>query len=212
MIKLSLLDKIISEADQAVKTVINKANTATRENPSSQIPDAELNRQERKHTAGLMRVDHTGEVCAQALYRGQAFTAKTENAREHLLKAADEENDHLSWTQQRLSELNSHRSYLNPFWYTASFSIGATAGLISDKVSYSFVMETEHQVMKHLDEHIKSLPVSDNKSRKILQQMYQDESEHAVNAEKQGGVKLPFPVKMLMKLQSKIMTTAAYYI
>lgn len=212
MIRLSLLDKIIAEVDHTIKTVANKENTPSRQNPAQQTADSELSEMEKKHSSGLMRVDHTGEICAQALYRGQAFTAKSDEARQHLLKSADEENDHLAWTQDRLQELESHRSYLNPFWYTASFSIGATAGLISDKVSYGFVMETEHQVMSHLDNHIKSLPANDDKSRTILQQMHQDEAEHATSAEKKGGVKLPLPVRLLMKLQSKVMTTTAYHL
>jgi len=213
VIKLSPLDKILTEIDHTVKTIFNSSITSSRSNPSASIPENRaLNGKEIKHASGLMRVDHTGEICAQALYRGQAFTAKSEETRANLLDSADEENDHLSWTQERLDELDSHKSYLNPFWYTASFTIGATAGLISDKISYGFVMEVEHQVMTHLDNHIKELPVNDTKSRVILQQMHKDESQHAINAEKNGGIKLPFPIKILMKLQSKIMTKTAYYL
>lgn len=211
--QLSLLDRIITEVDHAVKTILTSASHPTRQSPAKDIVQQEaLNETEAKQSTGYMRVDHTGEICAQALYRGQALVAKSEDTRTHLLQAADEEHDHLAWCQERLTELESRQSLLNPFWYLGSFAIGATAGLISDKVSYGFVMETEHQVMKHLDSHLKSLPANDTKSRAILQQMYIDEAEHAVSAEKQGGAKLPFPIKIIMKAQSKVMTTTAYHL
>lgn len=157
-----------------------------------------------------MRVDYTGEICAQGLYRGQASVAKSAQTKEHLYHAANEEYDHLAWCAERLEELGAKPSLLNPFWYWASFGIGATAGSISDSLSYGFVVETEKQVMKHLDSHLKNLPVNDNRSREILKQMYLDESDHAIEAEKAGGKKLPKPVKAIMKLQSKVMTTLAY--
>ena len=211
--QLSLFDRIITEVDHALKTILTPASHPTRQSPAKDIAQQEtLNDTESKQSTGYMRVDHTGEICAQALYRGQALVAKSEDTRVHLLQAADEEHDHLAWCQERLTELESRQSLLNPLWYLGSFTIGATAGLISDKVSYGFVMETEHQVMKHLDSHLKLLPANDTKSQAILQQMYIDEAEHAVSAEKQGGTKLPFPIRIIMKAQSKVMTTTAYHL
>ena len=213
MIKLSLLDKLISEIDHTVTTVCSHNTEGQRPNPGDAVEEQEpLEEPQRHHAAGLMRVDHSGEVCAQALYRGQAFTATTSETRAHLLQAADEENDHLAWTQQRLNELDSHKSMLNPFWYGSSFIIGAGAGLISDRLSYGFVMETENQVMKHLQGHLQALPEHDNKSRAILAQMHTDEGHHAQQASEHGAARLPLPVRLMMKLQSKVMTTTAYYL
>ena len=209
MRKLSFLDRIVEELDSYAKFT-KLPLKPNRESPSKTVVDGKLTDDEKKHSAGLMRVDYTGEICAQGLYRGQASVAKSPETKAHLYHAADEEYDHLAWCGERLEELDAKPSLLNPFWYWASFGIGATAGSISDSLSYGFVIETEKQVMKHLDSHLKSLPVNDTRSRAILKQMYIDESEHAVEAEKAGGEKLPKPVKVIMKLQSKVMTTLAY--
>ncbi|QIV94440.1 2-polyprenyl-3-methyl-6-methoxy-1,4-benzoquinone monooxygenase [Allofrancisella frigidaquae] len=209
MRKLSFLDRVIEELDSYTKFTKAKVSP-TRKSPSKNIYDQQLTQAEKKHSAGLMRVDYTGEICAQGLYRGQAAVAKSVETKTYLYQAADEEYDHLAWCGERLQELDAKPSLLNPFWYWASFGIGATAGAISDSLSYGFVVETEKQVMKHLDSHLKNLPVNDNRSREILKQMYLDEAQHAVEAEKAGGKKLPKPVRIIMKLQSKVMTTLAY--
>ncbi|MCF6764569.1 2-polyprenyl-3-methyl-6-methoxy-1,4-benzoquinone monooxygenase [Thiotrichales bacterium 19S3-7] len=211
MRQYSLFDKFIIELEHAARTIIAKNIKSQRSSPANQHTEEKLSSNERDKASSLMRVDHTGEVCAQALYRGQAFVAKNSKTRIHLWHAADEENDHLAWCQQRLNELDSRRSYLNPFWYSGSFIIGATAGLISDKLSYSFVVETEKQVMKHLDDHLNQLPKQDEKSKAILRQMRIDEEIHAENAQNQGGKRLPFPIRIIMKLQSTVMTSTAYY-
>lgn len=209
MRKLSFLDRVIEELDSYARFTKARLNP-NRKSPSSNTVDGNLSDDDKKHAAGLMRVNYTGEICAQGLYRGQASVAKSAETKEHLYHAADEEYDHLAWCGERLQELDARPSLLNPFWYWASFGIGATAGSISDSLSYGFVIETEKQVMRHLDSHLKSLPINDNRSREILKQMYIDESEHAVEAEKAGGKKLPKAVKVVMKLQSKVMTTLAY--
>lgn len=207
----SLLDKLLIEFEHAAKTLLIKAPKSQRQNPADPLENTTLSKTESQISASLMRVDHTGEICAQALYRGQAFVAKSENTRAHLWQAADEEHDHLAWCQKRLNQLNSHTSFLNPFWYSGSFFIGVTAGFISDKLSYSFVVETEKQVMKHLDDHLNRLPENDHQSYAILEQMHKDEAEHAQNAENFGGRRLPLPIRLIMKIQSKVMTTTAYY-
>jgi ubiquinone biosynthesis monooxygenase Coq7 len=212
MRQLSFFDKLLNEIDQAAQTVFNRQPNHQRKNPADNEDTPELDDRQRRHVAGLMRVDHTGEVCAQALYRGQAFVAKTDTTRYHLLQAANEEQDHLAWCQHRLDELGSRTSYLNPLWYLGSFAIGGAAGLISDKISYGFVNETENQVMTHLDGHLKSLPYQDVKSRAIIKQMYLDESEHATNALNAGGQKLSLPIRCMMKCQSKVMTTTTYWL
>lgn len=209
MRKLSFLDRIVEEVDTYTKFT-KATHTPNRESPSKGLSNNPLNDDEKKHAAGLMRVDYTGEICAQGLYRGQASVAKSAQTKAHLYMAADEEYDHLSWCGGRLRELDAKPSVLNPFWYWASYGIGATAGSISDSLSYGFVVETEKQVMKHLESHLVDLPASDNRSRAILTQMRHDEEEHAIEAEKAGGKKLPAPVRLVMKLQSKVMTTLAY--
>ncbi|MEY8702540.1 2-polyprenyl-3-methyl-6-methoxy-1,4-benzoquinone monooxygenase [Francisella philomiragia] len=209
MRKLSFLDRVVEEIDSYARFTKQPLNP-NRKSPSGDTIDGQLSDNDKKHAAGLMRVDYTGEICAQGLYRGQASVAKSAQTKEHLYHAADEEYDHLAWCAERLEELGAKPSLLNPFWYWASFGIGATAGSISDSLSYGFVVETEKQVMKHLDSHLKNLPVNDNRSREILKQMYLDESDHAIEAQKAGGKKLPKPVKVIMKLQSKVMTTLAY--
>ncbi len=209
---LNALDQIILQADHALRTVFGKPHTTERSNPAGDIEDTPLGDAERKHAAGLMRVNHAGEVSAQALYQGQALTARLEEVRESMQRAADEENDHLAWTEQRLGELTSQKSLLNPLWYSGSFAIGALAGALGDKWSLGFVAETEHQVIRHLDEHIEKLPEQDARSRAILLQMKIDEAHHATLALEGGGAKLPWPVKKLMTAMSKVMTTSAYYV
>lgn len=209
--RTSYLDCFLEETGHFLQTVFAKP-VAQRSNPANTIADFELSASEQKHVAGLIRVDHTGEICAQALYRGQALTAKTQTAHDALHQAAQEENDHLAWCEQRLTELHSHASYLNIAWYIASFKLGAVAGLLGDGFSMGFVQETEHQVVKHIDEHLKSIPRSDEKSQAILTQMRIDEAQHATMALKKGAKPLPSFIKTLMRLKSKVMTHTAYYV
>jgi len=209
---LSPIDNFILQADHALRTIIGKPKITERPNPAKNTLDAELNEEQRKHAAGLMRVNHSGEVSAQALYQGQALTARLSEVRASMERAALEENDHLAWTEQRLQELGSHKSLLNPVWYSGSFAIGALAGAIGDKWSLGFVAETEHQVIRHLERHLNKLPEEDLRSRQILQQMKEDEAHHATVALEGGGAQLPWPVKTLMAAMSKVMTTTAYYL
>ena len=207
---LSLFDKLIVNTDQALRTLVPTAATARRDNPAKQRAHKEHSDSERKHIAGLMRINHTGEVCAQALYQGQALTAKLPTVRVEMEQAAQEEIDHLVWCEQRLSELNSHTSLLNPAFYALSFTVGAAAGLAGDKWSLGFVAATEDQVCKHLEDHLEQLPEDEHKSRAILQQMLIDEKEHANKALAAGGKQFSVPMKSLMSALSKIMTTTTY--
>ena len=208
MRELTVLDKLINEVDQALRTVHTLAPTTERSNPSLGVKvDNELSVDERKKSASLMRINHAGEVSAQGLYRGQALTAKREDIREQMERSAMEENDHLNWCETRLDELDAHKSYFGPFWYMGSFTIGAVAGLVGDKWSLGFVKETEDQVVRHLDEHLEKLPKNDTPSVAILQQMKIDEQHHADIAVEAGAAKLPLPIrKVLMPLMSKVMT------
>jgi 3-demethoxyubiquinol 3-hydroxylase len=206
----SLLDRLIGNADQALRTLVPGAAQAYRGNPSSLREEQDLNDSERRHAAGLMRINHTGEVCAQALYQGQALTARLPEVRDAMDEAAREEVDHLVWCEERLKELDSRTSVLNPLFYGLSLGIGAAAGKISDKVSLGFVAATEDQVCKHLTSHLGSLPLQDDKSKAILLQMLEDEARHATTALKAGGYTFPLPVKLAMSALSKVMTTAAY--
>ena len=210
--RLSLLDKLITEVDSVMRTVTNRGNSAGRPSPSEGHTDTELSEQERRHVAGLMRVNHTGEVCAQALYQGQALTAKLPTVREEMQQAATEEVDHLVWCEQRLRELGSHTSYLNPAWYGMSFAMGAIAGAIGDKVSLGFVAATEERVCNHLRDHLKQLPDEDRKSQLILQQMLEDEQRHGENALDAGGTEFSGPVKDAMTTVSQVMTRTSYRI
>ncbi len=205
-------DQILIGIDQALRTLFGRPQVTERPNPSLNIEEPELSEVERNETARLIRINHTGEVCAQALYQGQALTAKLPEIRAKMERAAHEENDHLNWCEKRLQELDDRKSLLNPFWYAGSFAIGAAAGLAGDKWSLGFVAETEHQVEAHLDEHLRRLPQSDKKSRAILEQMREDEIHHATVALESGGVKLPPPITLAMKLTSKIMTRSVYYL
>jgi len=209
---ISPVDKLISQADAALRTIFGNPPLSGRPNPAATHTEIDLSETEKKHIAGLMRVNHSGEVSAQGLYQGQALTARLPKVREKMEQAAIEENDHLVWCQQRLNDLGAHKSLLNPVWYSGSFLIGATAGMLGDKWSLGFVAETEHQVVRHLDEHLKSLPEYDQRSRAILEQMKVDEAKHATTALHHGGAELPGPVKGLMGLMSKVMTRTAYRI
>ena len=208
----SPFDQMLMQVDKAVRTVFGAPPISERANPAEEFPEAALAANEQRQVAGLMRVDHAGEVSAQALYQGQALTAKLAEVRGKMERAALEENDHLAWCNQRLAELGSHTSVLNPVWYAGSFAIGALAGLAGDKWSLGFVAETERQVVKHLEEHLERLPEQDRKSRAILEQMKEDEGHHATAALKAGGGELPEPVRQLMRFTSKLMTTTAYYL
>ena len=210
--RLSLFDRVITEADSVLRTITNSGHAAGRPSPSTGHVDAELSPQERRHVAGLMRVNHTGEVCAQALYQDQALTAKLPNVREEMQQAAAEEVDHLVWCEQRLRELDSKPSILNPAWYGLSFALGAVAGAISDRVSLGFVAATEERVCNHLKDHLKSLPEDDRKSRLILQKMLEDEQRHGDKALQAGGTDFPRPVKDAMTAVSKVMTGSSYRI
>lgn len=206
------LDNVIIHFDTALRTVFGPPQVTERTNPATNLPEAELSESERKLSAGLMRVDHAGEVAAQGLYQGQALTAHLPEVRESMQRAAMEENDHLDWCENRLKELDSHTSRLKPFWYAGSFTIGAIAGAAGDQWSLGFVAETERQVVKHIDSHLQRLPVNDLKSRAILMQMRVDEKHHATTAIKAGGVPLPKPIKGVMRQMAKVMTTTAFWI
>jgi ubiquinone biosynthesis monooxygenase Coq7 len=210
--RLTLLDKLIGEADTVLRTLGARGNTAGRPSPAEGHSDTELADTERRHVAGLMRVNHTGEVCAQALYQGQALTAKLPEVREDMQQAAAEEVDHLVWCEERLKELDSRPSALNPAWYGLSFALGAAAGAIGDKVSLGFVAATEERVCNHLRDHLKQLPEDDRKSRLILQKMLEDEERHGENALEAGGADFPRPVKDAMSAVSKLMTRSSYWV
>ncbi|MFF7709879.1 2-polyprenyl-3-methyl-6-methoxy-1,4-benzoquinone monooxygenase [Pseudomonas sp. NPDC007930] len=206
----SPLDKLLLQADTAARTLLPFSGQPARPSPAIVQPDASMSPEDARHAAGLMRINHTGEVCAQALYQGQALTAKLPKVRKAMEHAAEEEIDHLAWCEQRIRQLGSHPSVLNPVFYGMSFGIGALAGLISDRVSLGFVAATEHQVCKHLDEHLVKLPVEDQKSRAILEQMRIDEAQHADSALDAGGLRFPAPVKLGMSLLAKVMTGTTY--
>jgi ubiquinone biosynthesis monooxygenase Coq7 len=206
----SPLDRLIGEADRVLRTLAPGAMQASRPSPAATQAAPTLNDEERRHAAGLMRINHTGEVCAQALYQGQALTARLPKVREEMAQAAREEEDHLAWCETRVNELGEQTSVLNPLWYGMSFCIGAAAGIAGDKWSLGFVAETERQVCEHLEGHLAQLPVQDEKTRAILNQMYADEDHHRQMAVAAGAAELPPPVKGLMSLISKVMTRTAY--
>ncbi|AOA58539.1 2-polyprenyl-3-methyl-6-methoxy-1,4-benzoquinone monooxygenase [Acinetobacter larvae] len=212
MRQYSPVDKLIQSFDQALRSLIPGSTTAHRDCPAQSEDRAQLSVHEARHVAGLMRVNHSGEVCAQALYHGQALTAKLPRVRQEMEFAAIEEQDHLAWCEQRLVELNSPTSILNPLWYGLSYSMGALAGLAGDEYSLGFVAETERQVSQHLLDHLAQLPVQDERSKKILAQMNEDELHHRDTAIDAGGVDLPLPVRITMTAISKLMTKTSYYI
>ncbi len=207
----SRTDHLLTEAQRALDIVFGRP-AAHRVNPAGATPEVMLDDAERKHAAGLMRINHVGEVCAQGLYFGQAAVARDATTRAHLLEAAQEETDHLAWCADRLDELGSKPSLFNPVWYASSYALGFLAALRGDDWSYGFVVETEHQVEAHLDEHLEDLPSADLRSREIIKVMKADEARHADNAEKAGARVLPQPIPTLMRGASKLMKAVAYRI
>lgn len=206
----TFLDRICLGLDQAVRALGNYPATTGQPYPGKTITEHALSDEERKHAAGLMRVNHAGEICAQALYHGQAMVSRSSETQTKLHQAAIEEGDHLYWCKQRLDELGSHTSYLNPLWYAGSFCIGMAAGMIGDDWSLGFVAETERQVIKHLEGHLHILPMQDQRSYKIIQQMEKDEAKHRDEAIASGARELPEFIKKIMGLTSKVMVKAAY--
>ncbi|MGJ8668127.1 MAG: 2-polyprenyl-3-methyl-6-methoxy-1,4-benzoquinone monooxygenase [Oceanococcus sp.] len=204
---LSPLDTLLSDLQHGLDAL---RPAATRDNYPAQSDSDTLDNKDSRHAAGLMRVNHAGEVAAQALYRGQARVARNPDTREHLLHAAEEEQDHLDWCAKRLEELGSEPSQMSPLWYAGAYAIGAAAGLAGDRWSLGFVSETERQVEEHLQGHLKTLPDGDKRSREIVEQMKQDEARHGAEAREAGGRELPPPLRGLMRAAAKIMTTAAY--
>ncbi len=209
---MNLIDLVINEVDKGLKYSTQNYQTESRPYPADKIEQDPLNELERNHSAGLMRVNHSGEVCAQALYRGQALTAKLGDTRTKMEQAASEELDHLSWCNKRLEELNNKPSVLNPIWYGMSFSIGAVAGLVGDKWSLGFVHETEEQVVKHLDSHLDNLSNKDLKTKAVIKQMRIDEERHSHEALEAGAEILPDEIKNLMSKVAKVMTSSSYHI
>lgn len=205
------IDRLIVHFDRGLRTLFAPGRSL-RPMPGDDLPEAALAPDEKRHVGALMRVNHTGEVCAQALYQGQALTARSGDVRKTLEQAAFEEGEHLAWTERRIDELGGRKSFLNPFWYASSFTIGAVAGMLGDKWNLGFLAETERQVGKHLDGHLQRLPTQDVKSRLVLEQMQKDEAQHASNALFYGGAALPLAVRLAMRLSSKVMTTGAYWV
>lgn len=210
--RLTPLDRLIASANNALRTVAAPAGHSARKNPAENILDTDLNAAEKRHAAGLMRINHAGEVAAQALYQGHASVARDENIEAQMQRAADEEFDHLAWCEQRINELGEDVSKLSPFWYAGAFAIGAASGVLGDKWSLGFIAETERQVCAHLDSHLDSLPPEDAKSRAIVEQMRDEEEEHGENAIDAGAAELPEPIRRLMQMTAKVMTKTAYWV
>jgi 3-demethoxyubiquinol 3-hydroxylase len=208
----AFIDNLIRHVDPALRSIFAHDTASQHPYPAAGLAETNLSDQEKRHSAALMRINHCGEICAQALYQGQAITAHDPKTRDMLTAAANEEQDHLAWCQQRLNELNAHTSTLNPILYAGSFSLGCLAGLIGDQWSLGFINETEQQVTKHLDSHLESITSNDQKSRVIIAQMRADEQQHANTAVSAGARELPGVVKSMMRCSAKVMTTLAYYI
>ena len=206
------IDNLLMQVDTGLRTLFGKPSVTERPNPEEAVAEGELSATEKVLAGRLMRINHSGEVAAQGLYQGQALTAKLPEVREKMERAAQEENDHLAWCEQRIHELGTHTSYLNPLWYLGSVAIGASAGLAGDKWSLGFVAETERQVVRHLDSHLTQVAEQDNKSRVILEQMKEDEGHHATVAIQAGGAELPAPIKKFMSLTSKVMTKSVFWL
>lgn len=206
-----LSDKLITTFDKGLRTVF-AASTAARPRPDAHLDEPTLDDASKTHAAALMRINHVGEICAQALYSGQALTSRNPQIVKALEHAADEETDHLAWCEARINELGGHKSLLNPVWYAGSFTLGAIAGALGDKWNLGFLAETEQQVSIHLQNHLNQLDETDIKTRTIVHQMQQDEAAHAREANQLGASELPAPIKAGMKLASKIMTKTAYYV
>lgn len=205
------MDSLIGGFDRALR-VLSGVASASRTTPAARLPDEELSKEERRRSAGLMRVNHVGEVCAQALYAAQGKFSANSVTQAQFDKAAREEEDHLAWTAQRLEELNSHRSVLNPLWYAGAYAMGAVAARLGNARSLGFVVETERQVEAHLASHLDRLPAGDLKSRAVVEQMRQDEIAHGAEAKALGAKEVPLPAKLAMRAMSKVMTSLAYYI
>jgi ubiquinone biosynthesis monooxygenase Coq7 len=203
------MDRLIHEFDRALRAIAGVAN-ASRPSPAVGNAEAALDEKERAHAAALMRVNHVGEICAQALYQGQALTARNAQAKAALEQAAREEEDHLAWSAERIRELGGRPSLLNPFWYAGSLAIGALAGALGDRWNLAFLAETEHQVEEHLTGHLEALPAKDQRTRAVVEAMRRDEAKHRASALRLGAAELPEPAKAAMRLASKVMTTVAY--
>lgn len=210
--QLSPLDRMIAGIDDALRTVVTPNTRHTRANPASDLGEGDLTAREKTHAAGLMRVNHAGEVAAQGLYQGHASIARDDMTRAQMQQAADEEFDHLGWCEQRLAELGEGPSMLSPVWFAGAFAIGAASGVLGDRWSLGFVEETERQVAEHLSNHLQDLPENDARSRAIVEQMRIEEEAHGANARAAGAAELPAPIRALMRLTAKIMTRAAYRI
>lgn len=208
---MNILDPLIAQVDQALRTLFAQAPT-TRPMPGERLPDTELTESEKRHVAALMRINHVGEVCAQALYAGQAFAAREDTVREAMQQAAWEETEHLNWTERRIAELGGRTSLLNPLWYAGAWTIGAVAGRLGDFISLGFVVETERQVEAHLESHLSQLPAADRRSQAIILQMKDDEMAHAEAARQLGAAELPPIARRAMKTAAKVMTTTAYWV
>lgn len=209
---LTPLDRLLVSLNNALRTVSTPAGRPARTNPSSGITDKSLNDSARAHSAGLMRVNHAGEIAAQGLYQGHAVVARDKSIEAQMQQAAAEEFDHLAWCEQRLAELGEAPSRLSPLWYTGAFAIGAASGVLGDRWSLGFIAETERQVCEHLEDHFERLPADDLRSRAILEKMHEEEAAHGDNAVDAGAAELPRPVKRLMKLAAKVMTRSAYWL
>lgn len=209
--RLPSLDDLIVAFDKGLRTVFAPAQSL-RATPGASLPEAGMTESEKAHAAALMRVNHAGEICAQALYEGQALTSRNPRARAALEQAAREETEHLAWTERRIEELGGRKSLLNPAWYAGSFALGALAGLAGDRWNLGFLAETERQVVAHLEGHLRKLPQEDRRSRAVLEQMKEDEARHATSAVRHGAAELPEPAKAAMRLSSKVMTETAFWI
>ena len=210
--RLSPLDRLLSGLDSAMKTVAAPSARVSRPNPAADIPDHRLSERERSHSAGLMRVNHAGEVAAQALYQGHASVARDPAVEAQMTEAAREEKDHLGWCEQRLGELGASPSLLGPLWYAGAFAIGAASGVLGDRWSLGFIEETERQVSEHLTGHLDRLPPDDARSRAIVETMREEEEQHGANARAAGAAVLPKPVRGLMRASASVMTRTAYWI
>jgi 3-demethoxyubiquinol 3-hydroxylase len=209
--KLTPVDRMVQQLDQAVRTLMTPP-PASRPSPAAELPESPLSDRERRHAAGLMRINHAGEIMAQGLYQGQALTARLDEVRGAMEQAAIEEFDHLAWCEQRLAELDDRPSVLGPLWYAGAFVLGAGAGLAGDRWSLGFVSETEAQVVNHLEDHLGKLPAADQRSRAIIEQMKTDEAHHGAQAREAGGLPLPEPARNFMTAVSRLMTRTAYWI
>ncbi|MDD5329593.1 MAG: 2-polyprenyl-3-methyl-6-methoxy-1,4-benzoquinone monooxygenase [Sulfuricella sp.] len=208
---MTRIDELIVAIDQGLRTLFVPARTV-RPLPGRNLSEAEMTEDEKRQAAALMRVNHSGEVCAQALYQGQALTARQPELQETLKEAAREETEHLNWCESRIADLGGRKSLLNPAWYAGSLALGALAGALGDKWNLGFLAETERQVVRHLEGHLRRLPVGDEKSRAVVEQMKIDEARHAAMAQAHGGAELPVPVRLAMRLSARVMTRTAYWI